>query len=70
MRVRKKSGKPFKSGQKVNTVANEVANPYTDKPGYSFIEDDSIVNQEVCLKIYTCIFDDIRDFFRKIIHRR
>lgn len=48
MRVQKKSGKPFKSGRKVNTVKSITENPYCGKPGYTFFEDDSVVNCELC----------------------
>ena len=51
IKVRKKSGKPFKSRLQINTVKGEKINPYTGKPGYTFEEDDSIVNQEVCIVI-------------------
>ena len=48
MKVYKKSGKPFKSGEKINTVKNEIVNPYTGKPAFTFLEDDSIVDQYIC----------------------
>ena len=51
VKVRKRSGKPFKSGNKINTVKGEAINPYTEKPGYIFYEDNSIVNQEICWKV-------------------
>ena len=47
-RVKKKSGKPFKSGRQINTVVGEAINPYTNKPAYKFLEDDSLVNQDIC----------------------
>lgn len=50
IKVEKKSGKPFKSGNKVNTVKSFKVNP--DDPqgriGFIFYEDDSCVNTELC----------------------
>lgn len=53
MKVCKKSGKPFKSGNKVNTVKSEVVNENDPKKriAYSFYEDDSVVNKELCKEI-------------------
>lgn len=41
--VYKPSGKPFKSGEKVNTVTGVVEHPYTDHLAFTFEEDDSAV---------------------------
>lgn len=38
--------KPFKSTFRVNTIKELTVNPYTLKPAFSFLEDDSIVNCE------------------------
>lgn len=35
--------KPFKSGNKVNTVKAIVVHEQTGRPGFSFLEDDSVV---------------------------
>lgn len=43
VRVKKISQKPFKSGSCVNTIKDIVTHKETGLPGYSFIEDDSIV---------------------------
>lgn len=43
-KVIKKSGKSFKSGLYSNTVESVVTNPKTGRIGFSFIEDDSIVD--------------------------
>lgn len=51
MRVCKKSGKPFKSGEKINTVKGETINPNTGKPAYTFLEDDSVVDQYICREV-------------------
>ena len=51
MQVYKKSGKPFKSGQHINTIKGITVNPNTDKPAYLFEEDDSVVDQYICLFI-------------------
>lgn len=50
-KVIKKSGKPFKSRLKINTVKEETINPNTGKKAYTFWEDNSIVDQEICIKI-------------------
>jgi len=54
--VRKKSGnnntlqpKPFKSGNKHNTVKNVVIHPILGVPAFSFFEDDSIVECSRCI---------------------
>lgn len=49
-KVKKKSGKPFKSGLKINTIKGEVMNTQCPllKAAYTFYEDDSVVNQELC----------------------
>ena len=56
-RVKKLSGKPFKSTYKVNTVKSIVESPYKiDKTtgkgvlSYTFVEDDSIVSYKMCTK--------------------
>jgi putative endonuclease len=51
MKVFKKSGKPFKSGNKINTVAGTTVNPNTDKPAFTFEEDDSVVDQRICIPL-------------------
>ena len=56
-KVVKLSGKPFKSGQHVNTVKEIVKHPYknnkvTGEPvdAYTFYEDDSVVEANVCTR--------------------
>lgn len=44
MKATKKSGKPFKSRLKENTVKDFCINPHTGEHAYSFIEDESIVD--------------------------
>jgi hypothetical protein len=51
MKVYKISGKPFKSGKKINTVRDETINPFTNKPAYRFFEDDSIVDKYICKEV-------------------
>lgn len=46
--VIKKSFKPFKSGNKFNTVAGYVDHPILHKPCYTFEEDDSYVEIRLC----------------------
>ena len=43
-----KSGKPFKSGLKVNTVNGVIIHPILDIPAYTFEEDDSYVECRRC----------------------
>lgn len=48
-RVRKISGKPFKSNLQVGTVTGIVPHPYLPgKNAYTFAEDDSKVQVEFC----------------------
>ena len=49
MKVKKKSGKPFKSGLKINTVKDVVKHPILGTEAFSFEEDDSIVEIKICL---------------------
>lgn len=48
MKVIKKSGKPFKSGLKVNTVKSTTTNQNTLREAYIFEEDDSVVDVIQC----------------------
>lgn len=49
MKVEKKSGKPFKSGNKINTVKETIEHPILkSKKSYTFYEDDSYVSVEIC----------------------
>jgi len=48
-KVEKYSGKPFKSGKRVNTVKSIAPHPHRDgKEAYTFEEDDSFVSVEQC----------------------
>lgn len=51
-RVVKKSKKPFKSGHRIATVKEVTINPFSDKIAFSFLEDDSVVNCELCREYY------------------
>ncbi len=51
MKVAKNSGKPFKSGKKVNTVRGIVDHPILHVLAYSFDEDDSYVRVSYCYLI-------------------
>lgn len=52
MRVYKSSGKPFKSGKKVNTVKEIIQHPILKgEQAYTFIEDDSYVSVVQCKKV-------------------
>lgn len=48
--VKKKSGKPFKSGKKVNSVKGIVINENDPQKrnAYIFYDDDSVVNTDIC----------------------
>lgn len=51
-KVEKYSGKPFKSGNKINTVKSVTEHPYREgKSAYTFEEDDSFVSVEQCKMI-------------------
>lgn len=47
-KVYKPSGKPFKSGNKVNTIKCIAINPHTNEMAYYFEEDESIVDARSC----------------------
>jgi len=47
-KVEKLSGKRFRSGLYVNTVTGETVNPNSGARAYTFLEDDSIVDQHMC----------------------
>lgn len=49
-KVRKKSGKPFKSMLKVNTAIGTIKNENdpNKKDAFIFKEDDSVVNVDMC----------------------
>lgn len=48
-KVQKKSGKLFKSGNKVNTVKGIIQHPILkDEKAYTFNEDDSFVSVFMC----------------------
>jgi hypothetical protein len=51
-KVIKKSGRPFKSTFKVNTIKGVTEHPTTHNPCYTFEEDDSYVECRKC-KLYT-----------------
>lgn len=48
--VKKKSGKPFKSDKKVNSVKGIVTNENDSQKrnAYIFYDDDSVVNTDIC----------------------
>ena len=48
--IKKKSGKPFKSGKKVNSVKGIVTNENDPQKrnAYIFDDDDSVVNTDIC----------------------
>lgn len=48
--AKKKSGKPFKSGKKVNSVKGIVTNENDPQKrnAYIFYDDDSVVNTDIC----------------------
>lgn len=44
--------KPFKSGQKINTVKAVIDHPILHVPAYTFVEDDSYVECRRCCVVY------------------
>lgn len=49
MKVEKKSGKPFKSGNKTNTIKEIIEHPKLEgEKAYTFHEDDSYVSVVMC----------------------
>lgn len=54
MKVKKRSGKPFKSKSKVNTVKDTIIHPILkNEKAYTFHEDDSFVSVVQCEVIET-----------------
>lgn len=49
--TQKSNGKPFKSGQRINTVKGVNIHPILNIPVYTFIEDNSIVECRRCIII-------------------
>ena len=50
--VFKRSGKPFKSGNRINTVRAIVDHPVLEgELAYVFVEDDSLVAWYTCLRV-------------------
>lgn len=47
-KVVKKSNKPFKSGEKTNTVKGIITHPILKIPAYTFEEDESYVECRRC----------------------
>ena len=45
---KRSSGKPFKSGEKINTVKGVVNHPQLNIPAFTFIEDESYVECRKC----------------------
>lgn len=48
--VHKVSGKPFKSGEKVNTIKGVIKHPHVNRYAFLFVEDDSYVECFRCEK--------------------
>ena len=61
------SRKPFKSGEKVNTITGLTTNPNTQKPAFRFKEDESVVDcrtlgvESVCLDCKHIQFNKVSD---------
>jgi len=54
LRVLKKSGKPFKSTFRLNTVKGVIVNEQDPKKrlAFTFLEDDSVVNVDLCNRYF------------------
>lgn len=50
-KVRKTSTKPFKSGNKINTIKGYIIHPTLKVISYTFEEDDSYVEARRCIAI-------------------
>ncbi len=57
-----KSGKPFKSGLKINTVKGVINHPILNIPAYTFEEDDSYVECRRCV-----VVNELTEYQTKII---
>lgn len=49
--VKKKTGKPFKSGNKIGTIIGTCTHPVTNRMCFTFKEDDSYVEAFRCRKV-------------------
>lgn len=49
--VKKKTNKPFKSQSRINTIKDVILHPRLGIPAYTFVEDDSYVDCNVCVII-------------------
>lgn len=47
----RKDKKPFKSGEKVNTVKGLITHPFLEVPAFTFEEDDSYVECRRCIRV-------------------
>lgn len=54
VRVKKHSGKPFKSGLSINTIKDLCINPNTGKIAFQFNEDESCVDCWQCGPAVDC----------------
>lgn len=59
-KVFKPSGKPFKSGLKINTVKAITSHPILNIPAFTFEEDDSLVE---CRRVKLVEYADDNDLF-------
>lgn len=50
-RVSKSSRKPFKCGEKINTVKAVIEHPILFVPAFTFIEDESFVECRQCVEV-------------------
>lgn len=48
---KRRSGKPFKSGEKINTGKGIVNHPQLNIPAFTFVEDDSYVECRKCHQV-------------------
>lgn len=51
--------KPFKSGEKFNTIKGVIINPHTGNPAFTFEEDESWVDTHCCLLMEDNLNDQI-----------
>jgi len=58
--------KPFKSGQKINTIKGVIDHPILHVPAYTFVEDDSYVECRRCEVVndYTAHQEKILEYYK------
>lgn len=69
---KQKSGKPFKSGRKINTVKGIIDHPILHVPAYTFYEDESFVECRRCEVVEINIeyfYNVVKSFIVKLFNK-